>query len=77
VEALRQIVPIGWKAYAQDDGVKNIPHVQWSAAKTDWTAVLNQVMMANGLRAVINWDKKEIDFASFDRGNAQTDNSKL
>lgn len=62
-KALKQIVPAGWKGFADaSTGVTKIGLISIKAAKRPWIEVLEEVLDQNGIRAVLDWDRKEITF---------------
>jgi hypothetical protein len=65
VTALQMIVPVGWSAFSSDNGVKNAPLVSWREKGRPWTETLNKVLVQSGMRAMIDWDRKEIDIMVF------------
>lgn len=62
-QALFSIVPKGWKGYATDASVKFSESVDWNGQR-DWLTVLDGVVSSVNLTATVDWDKKEVTFAS-------------
>jgi hypothetical protein len=65
VTVLKSIVPKGWAGYAMDPGVGSVAPITWGASKKPWIDALDGVLYKNGLRATINWNKKEVEFVTF------------
>jgi hypothetical protein len=65
VTALRVIVPRGWSGFSSDDAVKKAPKVSWRYRNRPWTEALSEVLAQAGLKAVVNWDKKEVEVMAY------------
>lgn len=63
-QALSKIVPTGWRGFAADPTVKAAPSVTWSVKDKPWTEALKEVVSSRGIRAHIDWSKKEVEFSA-------------
>lgn len=60
--AMKQIVPVGWKA-KRAGGLDVAQLVSWRAGGKTWVEVLHDVAVSNGFNAMVDWSKQEITVA--------------
>jgi hypothetical protein len=60
--AVKMIVPPGWKGYLLDDRISQIKDMTWFAKQVPWTDALAPLLVSHRLVATIDWSKKEIGF---------------
>jgi hypothetical protein len=63
-KALGMIVPQGWRGFTSDNAVKTAGAVDWDAQDVPWPTILGEILATRQISATINWDRKEIEFAS-------------
>jgi hypothetical protein len=68
VKVLAKLVPKGWSGYASDPNIKNITKVSYIGGNRPWPVVLEEVLLAHGLVAKIDWDKREISVEVSEQG---------
>ena len=58
MEALQQIIPMGWKVYS-DGPLDENAKLSWNGGQ-NWVLVLNSVLAENQSKAFIDWTNKEV-----------------
>jgi hypothetical protein len=59
-QALKKIVPAGWKGYIADPRIRAIKTASWQGNGRSWVVVLEEFLMQNGLVATLDWDAREV-----------------
>lgn len=62
-QALRKLVPSGWKGFVADPRVADLNAVSWKGGDRQWVLVLEEFLMQYGLVATLDWDAREITVA--------------
>lgn len=62
VNALKRVVPEGWRAYSKLSSIKDIKNVEFDGNDRPWPEVLVSVLRQGNLAAHIDWKTQEVTF---------------